>query len=232
MLTGLPSTDWLPPLMRYFDRFRYERLLDFLIRLDNQFSSDWVAQYTPTARIERMNSIIRTIESAASVDDVFKPADPMEALLGLGFGIDEDGFRRSIEAAVYGRRFTRYLLLKLDFLYADHSNRMSLETLSVEHVLPQNPTSSSQWRKDFSDEQRREWTDRLGNLVLITTRKNSSQGNLDYADKKTRYFERRITTCPNSLRVLKNDQWTPKELKANHHAVLAKLRSHYGLSGA
>merc|ERR1711916_390787 len=34
MLTGLPSSDWLPPLMRYFDRFRYENLLDFLIKID------------------------------------------------------------------------------------------------------------------------------------------------------------------------------------------------------
>ena len=220
MLTGLPSTDWLPPLMRYFDRFRYERLLDFLAQLDNQLSSDWIAQYSPTARIERMNSLIRTIESAESAAEVFT-ADP-------GFKFDEEGFIRSVEATVYGRRFTRYLLLKLDFLYADHSNRMSLEYLSVEHVLPQNPSADSQWRKDFTEEQRLEWTHRLGNLVLITTRKNTSQGNLDYADKKSRYFEKRITTCPNSLRVLRNNQWTPVELEANHLSVLAKLRGHYG----
>ena len=105
---------------------------------------------------------------------------------------------------------------------------MSLEYLSVEHVLPQNPSADSQWRKDFTEEQRLEWTHRLGNLVLITTRKNTSQGNLDYADKKSRYFEKRITTCPNSLRVLRNNQWTPVELEANHLSVLAKLRGHYG----
>jgi hypothetical protein len=222
MLIGLPSTDWLPPLMRYFDRFRYERLLDFLIQLDNQLSSDWIAQYTPTKRIERMNDIIRAVEAAQSADDVFTAE--------RGFRFDEEGFNRSAEAAVYGRRFTRYLLLKLDYLYADHSNRMSLETLSVEHVLPQNPKADSQWCKDFTEEQRQLWTHRLGNLVLITTRKNTSQGNLDYADKKTRYFEKRISTCPNSLRVLKNDRWTPTELEANHNAVLANLRGHYGFA--
>jgi len=223
MLTGLPSTDWLPPLMRYFDRFRHRRLLEFLIQLDNQLSSDWIAQYTPTARIERMNDIIRAIEAAKSADDVFI-ADP-------GFIFDEEGFNRSVETAVYGRRFTRYLLLKLDYLYADHSNRMSLEYLSVEHVLPQNPNADSQWLKDFTEEQRQQWTHRLGNLVLITTRKNTSQGNRDYADKKSRYFEKRVSTCPNSLRVLKNQQWTPVELMANHKSVLSKLRGHYGFNG-
>lgn len=230
MLTGLPSTDWLPPLMRYFDRFHYERLLDFLIQLDNQLSSDWIAQYSPTARIEHMNNIIRTIEKAGSADEVFSPADSQDAQLGFSF--DADAFNRSIDSAVYGRRFTRYLLLKLDYLYADHSNRMSLEYLSVEHVLPQNPKADSQWRQDFTEEQRQEWTHRLGNLVLITTRKNTSQGNLDYADKKSRYFEKRITTCPNSLRVLKHDKWTPVELEENHRSVLATLRDHCGFTGA
>ncbi|QVL50400.1 MAG: DUF262 domain-containing protein [Thiocapsa sp.] len=220
MLTGLPSTDWLPPLMRYFDRFKYDRLLDFLIHLDNQLSSDWIAQYTPTARIDRMNDVIRAIEAAGQASDVFA-ATP-------GFKFDEDGFNRAVETAVYGRRFTRYLLLKLDYLYADHSNRMSLETLSVEHILPQNPNANSQWRIDFTDEQREEWAHRLGNLVLISTRKNTSQSNLDYAEKKTRYFDKRISTCPNSLRVLKNTQWTLIELEANHRAVLKALREHYG----
>jgi hypothetical protein len=221
MLVGLPSTDWQPPLLRYFDRFGYERLLDFLIRLDNQFSSDWVAQYTPTARIERMNNLIRVIEDVNCADEVFS-AKPV-------FDFDEEGFTRAIDGAVYGRRFTRYLLLKLDYLYADHSNRMSLETLSVEHILPQNPKPDSQWCQDFTEEERKEWTDKLGNLVLITTRKNTSQGNRDFSEKKERYFEKRITTCPNSLRVMRQfDKWTPKELKENHAIVVNKLREHYG----
>lgn len=222
MLIGLPSTDWLPPLMRYFDRFRYERLLDFLNQLDNQLSSDWIAQYTPTARIERMNELIRVIEVANSADEVFTAES--------SFRFDEEGFNRAIEGAVYGRRFTRYLLLKLDYLYADHSNRMSLEYLSVEHILPQNPKKDSQWRQDFTNEERKDWTHRLGNLVLITTRKNTAQGNRDYADKKSRYFDKRVSTCPNSLRVLQNAQWTPAELKANHNIVLSKLRKSYGFN--
>jgi len=224
MLIGLPSTDWLPPLMRYFDRFRYERLLDFLIKLDNQLSSDWIAQHTPTARIERMNDLIRVIESADSADAVFDSE--------AGFNFDVEGFDRAVDGAVYGRRFTRYLLLKLDYLYADHSNRMSLEYLSVEHILPQNPKQDSQWCQDFTEVQRKDWTHRLGNLVLITTRKNASQGNKDYADKKACYFEKRVTTCPNSLRVLQNDHWTPVEIGANHNTVLAKLREHYGFKEA
>lgn len=220
MQTALPSTDWLPPLMLYYDRFGYKRIQEFLVKLDNQLSSDWIAQYSPTARIERMTEIMRALEAAENPDDLLDSINP--------FKMDQDGFTRAANAAVYGRRFTRYLLLKLDYLYADHAQRMSVEFLSVEHLLPQNPKVDSQWRKDFTDEQRKEWMHRIGNLVLITTKKNSSQSNLDYADKKSRYFQKRITTCPNSLRTLQQTQWTPVELESNQLDVLNKLYKHYG----
>ena len=222
MLTGLPSTDWIPPLLRFFERFKHERILDFLKKLDNKFSSDWIAQYSPTDRIQRMNQVIEVIEKADGVDAV---------LSNECFDIDVDAFIRTVESAVYGRRFTRYLLLKLDYYFHDHSHPMALETLSVEHILPQNPEDSSQWIQDFDDEYRANWTDKLGNLVLISTRKNSSQGRLDYSDKKGNYFKKRISTCPNSLRVLQqNNQWTPLELAANHEVVVSKIRQQYGIA--
>lgn len=221
MLSGLPSTDWVPPLLRYYEKFGYTRIMDFLVRLDNKFSADWIVQYTPTMRIENMNQLIRIIEQAATADEV---------LGGDSFKFEEDSFKGAITSAVYGRRFTRYLLLKLDYLYHDDSHKMSIETLSVEHILPQNPEGNSQWKKDFTDDERGEWTDRLGNLVMISTRKNTSQGRLDYADKKARYFQKRINTCPNSLRVLNGyNTWTLSDLKKNHQDVLDKLNQHYGV---
>jgi len=221
MLTGLPSTDWIPPLLRYFDRFQHTRLLEFLELLDNKFSADWVAQYTPTDRIENMNKVIKVIEEATSADKVLE--NPC-------FDIDEEGFTRAIEAAVYGRRFTRYLLLKLDFIYSDDLQRMSIDSLSVEHILPQNPESGSQWTRDFNEDQRKEWTDKLGNLVLITTKKNTSQGRLDFTEKKQRYFEKRISTCPYALKVINSHTaWGMQELVANHKNALSVLKNHYGI---
>ena len=220
MLAGLPSTDWVPPLLRYFDKFKYDRLLEFLTKLDNKFSSDWIAQYTPTDRIENINQVIKVIESTST---------PTSVLADHCFTLDANAFEREVDAAVYGRRFTRYLLLKLDYFYQDHAHRMAFKSLSVEHILPQNPAEGSQWKKDFTDEQRKEWTDRIGNLVLISTRKNTSQGNADYIVKLEKYFSNRITTCPNSLRVLKSPCWTPVELKSNHIVVVNKILGSYGI---
>ncbi len=222
MSTGLPSSDWIPPLLRYYDKFGKTRLYDFLLALDNKFSADWVTQETPTARIEAMNTVIKKIdEDGATADDVFSSGC---------LNINDADLKRMLEGKIYGRRFARYILLKLDYLFQNHDQKMHFETLSVEHILPQNPETESQWAADFSEDERSKVTDTLGNLVLITRRKNTSQGRLDYSDKKKRYFEKNIDTCPNSLRILQNyDQWTPVQLSANHNETINRLMKHYGV---
>lgn len=222
MLTGLPATDWIPPLLHYFDKFGTDNIHKFLCVLDNKFSSDWISQYTPTYRIESMNDISKVISKNSTSQQVFESGC---------FDIDNDSFERVIEGNVYGRRFARYILLKLDYFYQNQDLRMHFETLSVEHILPQTPKDDSQWVKDFSIEQRESMTHKIGNLVLITRRKNASQGRLDYADKKEKYFSKNIDTCPNSLRVLnKYDTWSPVKYSENQSIVLKLIKEQYGIS--
>jgi uncharacterized protein with ParB-like and HNH nuclease domain len=221
MIVGLPATDWVPPLLRYYDQFKTKRLPEFLRRLDNKFSADWLAGRTPTDRIAAMNAVIQQVDNTKSPDAVFS-SDV--------FDFDEKAFLQRLDESVYGRRYAKYLVMKLDYLYQNHDQRMHFETVSVEHILPQNPEHGSQWVRDFTPEQCEDWTDKLGNLVIITCRKNSSQGRLDFSDKVTRYFQRNIDTCPNSLRVLsKYKRWTPKEVADNHSTLMKRIKDHYGL---
>ena len=120
-------------------------------------------------------------------------------------------------------------MLKLDLLYHGNSTQFQIPpTVSIEHILPQNPPPNSQWRKDFSDAERENWTDKLGNLILISRRKNSSLSNRDFAEKKKRYFANNIELFSNSVRVLNSyDSWTLAELKQNHADVIKKLLEVY-----
>ncbi|MEN9359317.1 MAG: hypothetical protein RL095_852 [Verrucomicrobiota bacterium] len=54
---------------------------------------------------------------------------------------------------------------------------------TLEHILPQNPATSSQWLKLWSEEARHQWQHDIGNLVL--TRDNSSYRNFDFDRKKS-----------------------------------------------
>lgn len=221
MQAGLPSTDWIPPLLAYYNKFGDYRIMEFLKKLNAKFAGDWISQKTPTDRIDAMNDVIKAIDASSSADEVFLTAN---------FAYDIATFERVLNGPVYGRRFTLYVLLIMDFTFQNHDQKMHFETLSVEHILPQNPAVDSRWCLDFSEADRQTWTDKLANLVLITRRKNTSQGRLDYVEKKVRYFQKNIDTCPNSLRLLHDfSSWTIGDIKSNETIVMAKLESFFGI---
>jgi hypothetical protein len=60
----------------------------------------------------------------------------------------------------------------------------------------------------------------LGNLVLISRRKNSSQGRLNYKDKKERYFKTNVEIFPNSVSAMQSSDWKMDTLTQHHHSVI------------
>lgn len=223
MANALPSTDWIPPLLAYFDKYEFKSIYDFLVLLDRKFSGDWVAGETPTTRIENMAAIITAIEKSASIDSLLSSSI---------FAFDHESFLSNVQDDVYGRKFARYLLFKLDFYYSSSEGPYHLpETISIEHIAPQNPSADSQWYKDFSEKDREEWTHKIGNLILMGRGKNSSLGRLDFEDKMKKYFVKNIQTNPNSLRIWANfDQWTPSDLRKNHSMVIERIRKEYEIN--
>ncbi len=220
MRVGLGTDIWIPPVLDYYRRFGEKRFVDFLKALDRKVSADWITSQSPTKRIENLNAVLRDIEKAASPD---------EALSAESLAIDVDEFMRAIQYDIYGRRWARYIVLKLDFLYHGFTSPFTLpETISIEHILPQTPYFQSQWCHDFTYEQRRDWTDRIGNLALISRKKNTSQGNRDYADKVERYFRSNIENFSSSLHIFNTyKQWTMTELQQNQSETLTLLEHEY-----
>lgn len=224
MKTTLPSTDWIPPLLSYYNKFNSTKIFDFLLLLDKKFTGDWVGQLTPTERIENMNAILKGIEAEKTPDDLFKT--------NL-FDFDKVDFLKNIEGKVYGRQFAKNILLKLDFLLNDNKTTKwsAFSQITVEHILPQTPEDNSQWKKDFTDTERAELTNKLGNLILLGRGKNASQGRLEYPLKHQKYFVNNINTFPNSLRVFNKyqTQWTKTELNENHMSVINTLKTYYNI---
>lgn len=220
---------WLPPLLYYLDAFGANDPTPFLKRLENKFMAGWVMRDTPSARSEAMNRVLRGMDQIKR-DPSLSDAQKRDAVLVLpAFDCDAaEVIRRLNELPVYGQPYAAYVLYKLDLLFGgDNTKLQPPRFLSVEHILPQNPAVSSLWSQDFTPDERQEWTHRLGNLVLIGRRKNTSLGRKDYADKKQVYFQSHIQPFPNTLRALNSTLWTPTALEDNHKNVLATLRQWY-----
>lgn len=222
MKKGFEADIWKAPLLRFYDKFKTSELISFVKALDNKFANDWLVGYTPTIRIEKVNSIIQAIDDANTAQDVLKSSTLL---------IDKKELKNVLEDHIYGKRAARYVLLKLDLLYHGHTTKLEMpENISIEHILPQNPTEKSIWKKEFKDLERENWTNKLGNLVLISRRKNSAQGNKDYADKKNNYFRNNVELFSNSIRIYNQySTWTLDDLTKNHNEVLVKIKQGFDI---
>ena len=221
MRLGFESDIWIAPLLKYYDKFKDEGLYDFIEKLNNKFASDWISGLTPTDRIKNTNAIISKIDEVQSLENL---------LNNTVLDIDVDELNVFFAGNVYGKRATRYVLLRLNYLYSDVDTILSFpDTISIEHILPQNPKEGSQWRNDFSEDERKEWTNKLGNLIILSRRKNSSQSNLDYQQKKTKYFKDNVG-LGRSASIMSKDTWKLQDLAENHAEVLQKLKTSFGIN--
>ncbi len=107
------------------------------------------------------------------------------------------------------------------------------KNLHIEHILPQQPGSSSQWMKDFSEEERELYTHSLANLTLLGGKKNTQASNLDFKDKKKIYMgeeirlDKRVMTCYKMTIDIAHHytEWTPKSLEKRKEELIEIIES-------
>ncbi|MFI8006243.1 DUF262 domain-containing protein [Streptomyces sp. NPDC086010] len=162
--------------------------------------------------------------------------------LNRGLGLDAPAFQLTEQERTdtlarldgdvyYGLRTRRFILLRLDELLSEDDIVATYDAprITVEHVLPQNPGLQSKWRADFTVDDRKKWTHRLANLVLLSRAKNSQVQNLDFTDKKERYLRRGVVAFPLTTQVLGQTTWTPEHLEKRQTELLGILTEEWRL---
>ena len=219
----MPSTDWIPVILSYYRKFGSKNIKEFTQLVACKNIADAVCGRSPSQRIDDLNNIITLVDSKQNCEDVLAAKD--------FYTFRKDLFLANIQSDIYGRRYTLALLMLLEYKYKDKSEWKEFGTISIEHILPQNPKADSLWLRDFTEEQRSLFTHKLGNLCLIGRKKNSSLGNLDYKEKLKRYFEKNIGSFANTQRIYNTypDKWTPVEVQENQERVIDDLKGIFGI---
>lgn len=220
MWYGLPSNDWIPPLLAYYKKFQHNHLLEFTTKLCNKFSADWIAQLGPSSRINNMSIILRAIEKSKSSKSLVEN----ETI----FTFNITTVKRNISEQIYRKRYGKFILLLLEYIMHDHSTVFPEFTkLSIEHILPQNPSPKSEWSKLFTQQEQEENIHKLGNLLLISRSKNSALSRKDFLDKKKTYFTGFVSVFPNSLRVMQYNEWTLPLLQQRQNDLIKKVTNQF-----
>lgn len=138
----------------------------------------------------------------------------------------------------------RPILILVEYSMSDDPKpkRIQKDDYHIEHILPQNPDPSSQWVKDFSEEERELYTHSLANLTLLGGTKNAQASNLDFKEKKEIYMGNavklgkdkrgreetfRVMTCYKMTIDIahKYTEWTPKSLETRKEELIGIIES-------
>ncbi|WRA28969.1 DUF262 domain-containing protein [Helicobacter pylori] len=138
----------------------------------------------------------------------------------------------------------RPILILVNYFMSDNANPAYIkmdDDLHVERILPQNPDPSSQWVKDFSEEERGLYTHSLANLTLLGGKKNtkalSQVLNQDFKEKKEIYMGKpialdnkktfKVMTCYDMTKndVCRYTEWTPTSLEKRKEELIKHIES-------
>ncbi|WJJ00571.1 DUF262 domain-containing protein [Helicobacter pylori] len=132
----------------------------------------------------------------------------------------------------------RPILILVEYSMSDDPKpkRIQKDDYHIEHILPQNPDPSSQWVKDFSEEERELYTHSLANLTLLGGKKNTQASNKDFKEKKEIYMGKtialdnkktfRVMTCYKmTIDVAQYTEWTPTSLEKRKEELIQIIES-------
>ncbi|GAA8692673.1 DUF262 domain-containing protein [Helicobacter pylori] len=211
------------------------------------YYQDWVAGKTRSTRSQTCCNIIDALKEKKSIENIISIVK--EYLNEKNITQD---FKRNLQDSNLYTKFyfagktpkknswLKPILILVEYFMSDDPKPKRIQmdkNLHVEHILPQKPTLSSQWAKDFSEEERELYTHSLANLTLLGGKKNSQASNLDFKEKKEIYMGKpvvldkketfRVMTCYKmTIDIAHNyTEWTPKSLEKREKELIKIIES-------
>ena len=233
---GKVSQTYIMVLLHFKATFGDEYILEFLLKLENLCSMNWLlgGKKAMTREFILLRTIDRIKREGGNGSDMVE-CDELRYehnAKGANTAYNIDSFVEHLRTEDFGVGYSGtkankriYLLLKLDFLMnKDNEFVFNKDKSSVEHLMPQKLTSNNKYSVMFHED----YVHKLGNLLLLRQKKNSALSNRDYAEKKDAYKQKGIENRTNADYVFKNYKtWNPEDIKHNHKRVIMMLEKYY-----
>ncbi|WRF15570.1 DUF262 domain-containing protein [Helicobacter pylori] len=240
LLSYLASDFWrvilCTSILHHYSDQDIEALKELLVKF---YYQNWVAEQTEPKKQTNCN-IIKALKEKQSVEDI---ASIVKKYLDDDNNKITQNFREKLkDDHLYEKHkkasknsWLRPILILVEYSMSDdpRPKRIEKNDFHVEHILPQKPDPSSQWVKDFSEEERELYTHSLANLTLLGGIKNAQASNLDFKDKKKIYMGEEIKKIPRVMTCYKMTidiahhyaEWTPKSLEKRKEELIQIIES-------
>ncbi len=230
-------------LLHRYSESEIETLKELLVKF---YYQDWVAGQTKTTRSQTCCNIINALKEKKSVENIASIVKKYFKDKNITQRFKENLQDSNLYAKFYfdgksakKNSWLKPILILVEYFMSDDPRPKRIEkgNFHVEHILPQKPDPSSQWVKDFSEEERESYTHSLANLTLLGGTKNAQASNLDFKEKKEIYMGKtialdnkktfKVMTCYKmTIDVAhKYTEWTPKSLEKRKEELIKIIES-------
>ncbi len=232
-------------ILHHYSDQDIEDLKELLVKF---YYQDWVAGQTKSTRSQTCCNIIIALKEKKSVRYIAsivvkKYLDDKNITQRFKENLQDNNLYTKFYFAgksVKKNSWLKPILILVEYFVSDDPKPKRIQmdkNLHVEHILPQQPGSSSQWVKDFSEEERGLYTHSLANLTLLGGNKNAQASNLDFKDKKKIYMGEeiklnkkkpfKVMTCYKMTIDIahKYTEWTPKSLEKRKEELIQIIES-------
>ncbi|GAA8121955.1 DUF262 domain-containing protein [Helicobacter pylori] len=247
LLSYLASDFWrvilCTSILHHYSDQDIEALKELLVKF---YYQNWVAEQTEPKKQTNCN-IIKALKEKQSVENIAsivkKYLDDNKITQNFREKLKDDHLYEKHKKASKNS-WLRPILILVEYSMSDDPKpkRIEKNDFHLEHILPQKPELSSQWAKDFSEEERELYTHSLANLTLLGGNKNSQASNLDFKEKKEIYMGNavklgkdkrgrektfKVMTCYKMTIDIahKYTEWTPKSLETRKEELIQKIES-------
>ncbi len=244
LLSYLASDFWrvilCTSILHHYSDQDIEALKELLVKF---YYQNWVAEQKEPKKQTNCNIIKalkekQSVENIASIVKEYLDDDNNKITQNFREKLKDDHLYEKHKKASKNS-WLRPILILVEYSMSDDPKpkRIQKDDYHIEHILPQNPNLSSQWAKDFSEEERELYTHSLANLTLLGGKINSQASNLDFKDKKKIYMGEenklnkkktpRVMTCYKMTIDIahKYTEWTPKSLEKRKEELIQIIES-------
>ncbi|UOR47746.1 DUF262 domain-containing protein [Helicobacter pylori] len=242
LLSYLASDFWCiilcTSILHNYSQSEKEALKELLVKF---YYQNWVAEQKEPKKQINCN-IINALKEKKNIDDIISIVkqylDKNKITQNFREKLKDDHLYEKHKKSSKNS-WLRPILILVEYFMSDDPKPKRIQTndFHVEHILPQKPILSSQWVKDFSEEERERYTHSLANLTLLGGNKNSQASNLDFKDKKKIYMGEGIRlskkkpcgvmTCYDTTKDIAHHytEWTPKSLEKREKDLMSIIES-------
>lgn len=196
--------------------------------LRKMFYAYWIAGYTRSKIKQLSFNIIDSLKKKQTLSKI------TEMIKGK---MDQDGvvkrMSENIRNDAYGQPWAKPILALTEYFQTDNSKPIYIEMqprIHVDHILPQ------KWKphwKDFGPQEKVIfWQNKLGNLTLLTGKKNIAASNKTFSEKKKIYKGKGIDGITGFLisqQIVGNRKWTEAQVRKRQKWIVGQLEKLFDL---